>query len=114
MYSISELSDEERKYLFGYQSFSDYATEVEDFSRIDSASMLRIADQREGATEPKEAVGVVRSDPVKYHWMLSGGQCRFLRIEGRMILSSQGFGELIRNGESSRACKYCVADYLYR
>lgn len=114
MYSISELSDEERKYLFCRESFSDYATQAEDFSRTDSLSMLKIAAQRGGATEPGEVICVVRYHPIQLHWILSNGQCRWLKVDSRFILSSERFGELMKGSNAKRACRYCVASFLYR
>ena len=115
MYAISELSDEERKYLFCRHSFADYASQVENFEHTDSRSMLRIAEQREGATEP----GVddhdrARSEPPKSHWMLSSGACGKKRIDGRFVLSSQDFAKLVRGDNAKAACKYCVAGFLQR
>lgn len=114
MYDISELSPEERKYLFSRASFADYAAQVEDFSRTDSLSMLKIAARRGGATEPGEVIGAVRAHPTRLHWILSNGQCRWLKVDSRFILSSERFSELIKGASAKRACRYCVADFLYR
>jgi hypothetical protein len=114
MYHISELSEEERKYLFCRESFSEYAVQVEDFSRTDSLSMLRIAAERGGATEPGEVIGVVRAHPTRLHWILSNGQCRWLKVDSRFILSSERFSELMKGSNAKRACRYCIADFLYR
>ena len=114
MYYISELSDEERKYLFCRHSFADYAAEVEDFSRANSQIMLQIAEQRDGATEPENPIpDIVRSDPPKSHWMLGQGQCRFLKIDSKFILSSEEFGKLMKENKK-RLCKYCQESFTYR
>lgn len=113
MYAISELSDEERKFLFCRQSFADYATEVEDFSRTNCSDMILMARQRLGATEPENPMpDIVRSDPPKSHWMLGQGQCRFLKIDGRFILSSEEFSALVNGSDARRACRYCVESFL--
>jgi hypothetical protein len=114
MYHISELGDEERKYLFNRHSFAEYATEVENFERFNSAAMLRIAEQRDGITEPSITYDRVRAEPTKLHWMLGQGQCRFLKIDGRFILSSEDFGKVVNGSDAGRACRYCVADFLHR
>ena len=115
MYSISELSAEERKYLFCRESFSEYATEAEDFSHLNSRAMLRIAEQRDGATEPSMPIpDIVRAEPPKFHWILSSGQCRWLKIVGSFVMSSEDFGKLVGGSDAKRACRYCVADFLYR
>ena len=115
MYAISELSDDERRYLFSRHSFADYASEVEDFSRTNSAFMLQIAEQREGATEPAQRIpDIVRSDPPKSHWMLGRGQCRFLKIDSKFILSSEEFSALVNGSNARKACRYCLSDFLYR
>lgn len=113
MYHISELSDEERKYLFCRHSFAAYAAEVEDFSRANSQTMLQIAERRDGATEPDERIpDIVRSDPPKSHWMLGQGQCRFLKIDSKFILSSEEFGKLVNGSNARKACRYCVESFL--
>lgn len=115
MYHISELSAEERKYLFNRQSFADYATQADNFEHTDSLSMLRIAQQRAGATEPtSNDFDRVRAHAPKYHWMLSRGQCGSLKIDSRFIMSSEDFGELVRSEGMNKACRYCVSDFLYR
>jgi len=115
LYHISELSDEERKFLFNRQSFADYATEAEDFSHLNCAYMLDVARQRQGATEPTSDIpDIVRSDPPKIHWMLSSGQCRFLNVRGVFIMSTEDFGTLLGGDNAKRACRYCTADFLYR
>lgn len=115
MYSINELSAEERKYLFCRASFADYASQVENFEHTDSLSMLRIAEQRAGATEPgTDDFDRARSTVPKSHWMLSSGACGKKRIDGRFVLSSQDFGKLVRGDNSKAACKYCVSDFLFR
>ena len=115
MYHISELGDEEREYLFCRHSFADYAAEAEDFSRASSQIMLQIAEQRDGSTDPDNRIpDIVRSGPLKSHWMLGQGQCRFLKIDGRFILSSEEFGKLVNGNDAKRACRYCVSDFLYR
>lgn len=115
MYSINELSAEERKYLFCRASFADYASQVENFEHTDSNSMLRIADQRAGATEPtSNDFDRVRAHDPKYHWMLSRGQCGSLKIDSRFIMSSEDFGELVKSDNAKAACKYCVSDFLFR
>lgn len=115
MYSIADLSPEERKYLFNRQSFSDYATQADNFEHTDSLSMLRIAQQRAGATEPtSNDFDRVRAHATKYHWMLSHGRCVSLKINSRFIMSSEDFGELVKSEEKTKACKYCVAGFLQR
>lgn len=113
MYSIADLSDEERRYLFMGRSFADYATEVEDFSRTNCSDMILMARQRLGATEPENPIpDIVRSDPPKSHWMLGQGQCRFLKIDSKFILSSEEFGKLVNGSNARKACRYCVESFL--
>lgn len=115
MYSISELSAEERKYLFCRESFAEYATQADNFEHTDSRQMLRIAQQRAGATEPtSNDFDRVRAHAPKYHWMLSHGQCGSLKIDSRFIMSSEDFGELVKSEGMNKACKYCVAGFLQR
>lgn len=113
MYSISELSAEERKYLFNRQSFSDYAADAESFERMDAASMLRIAEQRAGATDPEEVIRTPHYNTPKYHWMLSGGSCSKMKLDGLFILSSHEFGKLMEE-DVKKVCRYCVSSFTQR
>jgi hypothetical protein len=115
MYSMSELSQEERKYLFCRASFAEYASQVESFEHTDSQSMIRIAEQRSGATEPmSNDLDRTRAQPSKYHWMLSRGQCGRLKIDSRFILSSEDFAKMVGGEKAKDACRYCITDFLFR